>query len=434
MGFWRDRRRLSRALDRAGVRHALRAEGDQLVVDLHPHPANLARAQAALAEWPALAAWLAATPRPAHVQVANVKLTAALCPQTDAERDEESALVAAMSANPDDDAPRLVYADRLIARGDPLGELIVLQCTPGRDAEERAERILARSWQTLAADVAPFAEHAITLRRFRFVRGFIERVYMTVDAFVEHGARVFGDYPTRTLEIIDSVPDCARLASSRALSRVPRLVMHPVWSVTLAPLAAGAFDRLEDLELHLYNASSDDRTADDFAWASTVRAPLLSRIDVSNRTTAFTSGFAANPNLPRLRHYREHVGYAEADQDFTSAYGALAHRHALESLHLSHSEGRAGDDALLPFFAPDTPSALRELSLMSTGVTDRFLREIARSPKLRLLEEFAFHEPAITAAGLAEVVTAATGLVSFRASSSDPEVAAVAASWHASRG
>jgi uncharacterized protein (TIGR02996 family) len=48
---------------------------------------------------------------------------------------EEAQLIAAIAANPDDEAPRLVYADWLIARGDRRGELIVLdhleRTTPG---------------------------------------------------------------------------------------------------------------------------------------------------------------------------------------------------------------------------------------------------------------------------------------------------------------
>jgi uncharacterized protein (TIGR02996 family) len=49
--------------------------------------------------------------------------------------DDEATLLAAIAADPDDDAQRLVYADWLIAHADPRGELIVLdhleRTTPG---------------------------------------------------------------------------------------------------------------------------------------------------------------------------------------------------------------------------------------------------------------------------------------------------------------
>jgi uncharacterized protein (TIGR02996 family) len=40
---------------------------------------------------------------------------------------------------PDDDAPRLVYADVLAGRGDPRGELITLQCQPAAKPKSRAQ-------------------------------------------------------------------------------------------------------------------------------------------------------------------------------------------------------------------------------------------------------------------------------------------------------
>ena len=43
----------------------------------------------------------------------------------------EEELLAAVFAAPDDDAPRRVYADWLLERGDPRGEFIQLQCARG---------------------------------------------------------------------------------------------------------------------------------------------------------------------------------------------------------------------------------------------------------------------------------------------------------------
>lgn len=65
---------------------------------------------------------------------------------------DESALLEAIHADLADDAPRLVYADVLLERGDPRGELIVLQCERARTGARptRRERELlgtyARAW------------------------------------------------------------------------------------------------------------------------------------------------------------------------------------------------------------------------------------------------------------------------------------------------
>jgi len=66
--------------------------------------------------------------------------------RADAERGD--ALLAAIHAAPDDDAPRAVYADWLVERGDRRGELIALQLADG-DTRERERELLrdhGRSW------------------------------------------------------------------------------------------------------------------------------------------------------------------------------------------------------------------------------------------------------------------------------------------------
>src|SRR5262245_20198272 len=50
--------------------------------------------------------------------------------------DHEAALLDEIRARPDDDGPRLVFADALTDRGDPWGELIVAGCEVARLARE----------------------------------------------------------------------------------------------------------------------------------------------------------------------------------------------------------------------------------------------------------------------------------------------------------
>src|SRR6185436_17673072 len=65
--------------------------------------------------------------------------------------DERDALLQAVLAAPDDDAPRLVFADWLLERGDPLGEFITLQYLVHNQrraptqAEFHRERVLVRA-------------------------------------------------------------------------------------------------------------------------------------------------------------------------------------------------------------------------------------------------------------------------------------------------
>jgi uncharacterized protein (TIGR02996 family) len=75
-------------------------------------------------------------------------------------------LLARVGASPDDDGARLVLADHLLEEGDPLGELIMLQCQPQPD-EARVARLLelhGAKWDSL---LGPYVSAGET----RFERG-----------------------------------------------------------------------------------------------------------------------------------------------------------------------------------------------------------------------------------------------------------------------
>jgi uncharacterized protein (TIGR02996 family) len=67
-------------------------------------------------------------------------------------------LLAAVYANPDDDAPRLVLADHLIERGDPYGEVIAKQVRSGAAARDRR----GKEW---IGELARFVRADFELRR-----------------------------------------------------------------------------------------------------------------------------------------------------------------------------------------------------------------------------------------------------------------------------
>lgn len=94
---------------------------------------------------------------------------------------DEQRLLDAIVAAPDDDVPRMVYADWLQSRGDPRGELIQLQCqlaaVPDDDrrrniriAENKLLAAHGQAWkQPLLDRLPPGFEY-----KLEFVRGFIE--------------------------------------------------------------------------------------------------------------------------------------------------------------------------------------------------------------------------------------------------------------------
>jgi len=122
----------------------------------------------------------------------------------------------AIIENPDDDAPRLVYADWLEERGDPRGEFIRVQCQLARlpDNDSARPAFVQREHDLLAAHeeqwVAPLRPllfdqplptdefcPPLMERAWQFRRGFVERVALRVSAFLERADEVFRLAPVR---------------------------------------------------------------------------------------------------------------------------------------------------------------------------------------------------------------------------------------------
>jgi len=94
--------------------------------------------------------------------------------------DQNEALLAAIYANPDDDALRLVYMDYLQDRGDPRGEFISLQMKRlGRALTREEARIERRLLAAHATRWVP-AEVLSKIQRvtLRFERGFLARCHL----------------------------------------------------------------------------------------------------------------------------------------------------------------------------------------------------------------------------------------------------------------
>jgi uncharacterized protein (TIGR02996 family) len=100
--------------------------------------------------------------------------------------------------NPDDDGPRLVYADWLEERGDPLGEFIRVQCELARverdelhevqNLQERQEQLLTSHRTEWLASLARFNMDESFKPHFH--RGFVERINVDADVFIGEHERI----------------------------------------------------------------------------------------------------------------------------------------------------------------------------------------------------------------------------------------------------
>jgi uncharacterized protein (TIGR02996 family) len=122
-------------------------------------------------------------------------------------------LFAAIVAEPENDLPRLIYADHLIELGDEHGELIQLQCTlkkrrvgaqgkeyhylrspeptsPEHLVLEKRETVLLKKLQKRL--LAPFRS---SIRSWSFKRGFVDNVEADAVAFIEGASEIFKHTP-----------------------------------------------------------------------------------------------------------------------------------------------------------------------------------------------------------------------------------------------
>src|SRR4051812_38161141 len=111
---------------------------------------------------------------------------------------DERAFLAAILDAPDDDAPRLIYADYLLEQGDPRGDFIHVQYQLARLPEHAPEApALRRQEQDLLAAhgeawAGPVGTHA---RSYAFRRGLLEYADLDAGVFLEHAAALLDSAP-----------------------------------------------------------------------------------------------------------------------------------------------------------------------------------------------------------------------------------------------
>lgn len=123
---------------------------------------------------------------------------------------EGEALLAAVLSNPDDDTPRLVYADWIEEHGQPdraafiRTQIEAVRAEPfskqAREAEKRANELLNRyrNWKEWTDAIR---DH-VQIIDFRFERGFVSHVDVEPGAFLRMARELFQDHPVQSLRLV----------------------------------------------------------------------------------------------------------------------------------------------------------------------------------------------------------------------------------------
>ena len=317
--------------------------------------------------------------------------------------DAGAELLAQILAAPDDDAPRMVYADYLIERGDPLGDFIRVQCRLAAEPDDARRRALRTAENKL------LAAHGDAWRRplaqlwpddarweppaFDFMRGFVTRAKITTEL----------------------LPRLDELFARAPLLR--ELELHAVVVDVLGPRLAGAFDSPRLRQIRALDVSAlgggDEaahRIADAPALAGLERLRLRASwlgelVDGVVPRDALRTLFmgdagavalAASPHLRGVRHL------ALPDNRITSAgLHAIAHgAWRLESLDIGNNVlGARGD--LAGALAGPALAGLRTLSLRRNALDPRVAALLAGGALLPALADLDLESCALGAAGSA---------------------------------
>jgi uncharacterized protein (TIGR02996 family) len=185
---------------------------------------------------------------------------------------DRAAFLAAITAAPDDDLPRLVFADWLDDHGDPdRAEFIRSQCAAARGGRVDHDRIADLEACHRTAWLGPIARVAF---RAEFRRGFVEHAVLSATAFLAHGPTLRREAPLRGVTLLGArrvLPELVRGPLVSGLSALHltggRLGDDGVRLLASAPAVAG----LTTLRL-------GDNAIGDSGVAALARSPHLARL------------------------------------------------------------------------------------------------------------------------------------------------------------
>lgn len=316
----------------------------------------------------------------------------------------ETDLLAAVLAAPDDDAPRLVYADWLLEHADrDRGEFIQIQCALGRplvgarglailrdgdakmpasreELEKRETALLKKHHKRWIAPIRPF------IRTWSWRRGFVDRVEADGAKFIDGAEAIFASTPLFHAEltgfkppILEKLAETRALRSLRSLS-LARQRIHPKTAHVLQSPHLAGLVALDVWGNPLGDAGVSALAASEHLGALRTLNLAHSEISIEGLEALSRAQF-----FPRLTSLTLDVGY---DPNGARALGRrageiLARAESLVSLSLARCG--IGDDGIEALAASPAMKNLEELGLHGNQISARGAIALARSPHLSKL-------------------------------------------------
>ncbi len=308
---------------------------------------------------------------------------------TDADR-----FLATIIATPEDDAPRLVFADWLEEHGDAdRAEFIRLQCSLARDGANFARE--ARAAELLTANRPRWIVPDMPGRQL-FRRGFVEFVHLSADDFLEHADRLATAAPIVGLRLSAAAGRTSRLVLVDWLKRVQSL---EILNDGLGPrlrewFQPGKFPELVSLSLR-NNRLWSDYVA--ILAELSPNLPKLERLDLSGNPLG-DEGLALLANAEPLRGLRSLILRSdEIEYDYAvheSGATALARSATMNQLAELNLDGQhIGDAGFQAIVNSPVARSLERLDVSRNGIGEsgsEWAEALVASPHLGRLREVNF--------------------------------------------
>lgn len=277
----------------------------------------------------------------------------------------EPALLAAIAVSPDDDLPRLVYADWLDENGQPLrAEFIRLQIEIAKkETLPRAVvNVFSHLWkrqQEILDDhrdelLGPLAE-VVTQYNYEFRRGFLEHVTLRLQTFLDHTDHFGVLRPPPAVRVFDAADSLDRLPDAAHVELITELqaereILLPVegFGRVLASELIEAAPRLTQLRfLDLENCRLGDTNV--AALLTPTHFPALQELDLSFNDLTDAGVIALlNTGVPQRLKRLVLGGNPIGDQAAIELADRLGGSTVLENLNLRMTNiGQDGQAALL---------------------------------------------------------------------------------------
>ena len=299
---------------------------------------------------------------------------------------EHEAFLNAVMERPDDDLPRLVYADYLEETGDAVrAEFIRVQIERAQlqEGDDRFEILLRREMELLGQGVGGSVPGVRGKQTFR--RGFVEVLHTTAERLIAASQPVLLLAPIRELRISNADNSIAELARVPGLDRIRTLDLRNNTFGTRDRLAhffdAAPLRSMTDLAMKNNQLWSDDvEKLVDCRWASQLRS-----LDLSGNAIG-DAGMGVLADAERLSELRRlSVRSDELDwRDRITSYGAeeLANSPGLHSLHTLDISGHLIRDwGIADLASPSGLPNIRRIDASSNGVEfDSDFERLFRTP------------------------------------------------------